>query len=226
MDTVNALIDRALEPNETTTASTGPRTRPSSCSRTRSARRTRCGTRRRRLTDALPRAALRHARPRGVARATGPVHDRGAGRRCARAARPLGIERVARAGVSIGGAAAVARRERARAHRAPGRLLHGDHLPPAETWADRAATVRAEGMEAVTVAALERWLSPEAPAAMRERLRADLVATPPEGYAACCEAIGANDLREPSARSSADARGRRRRRSRHPAGEGARRSPA
>lgn len=73
------------------------------------------------------------------------------------------------------------------------------HLPPADTWADRAATVRAEGMEAVTEASLERWFSPD----LRERrpealepFRADLLATEPEGYASCCEAIAAHDVRD------------------------------
>ncbi len=55
--------------------------------------------------------------------------------------------------------------------------------------------MRAEGVEAVADAALERWLTPEAPAAMRDRLRANLLSTPAEGYASCAEAIGGHDLR-------------------------------
>jgi 3-oxoadipate enol-lactonase len=72
------------------------------------------------------------------------------------------------------------------------------HLPPAEGWHARAATVRAEGMVAVADAALGRWLTPAfaaaSPALVRD-LRAMLVATPAEGYAGCCEAIAAMDLR-------------------------------
>ncbi|MBV9194721.1 MAG: 3-oxoadipate enol-lactonase [Solirubrobacterales bacterium] len=71
-------------------------------------------------------------------------------------------------------------------------------LGPAEMWRERAETVRTSGVEAIADAGLERWFtegfrrrSPEIVA----RLRAALVATPPEGYASCCEAIAAMDLR-------------------------------
>jgi 3-oxoadipate enol-lactonase len=57
--------------------------------------------------------------------------------------------------------------------------------------------VRARGVEAVADAVLERWFTPrfrsEQPAVM-ERMRAQLVGTPSEGYAGCCEAIAAMDL--------------------------------
>ena len=73
------------------------------------------------------------------------------------------------------------------------------HLPPIETWTDRAATVRAEGMAAVADAALERWFTPQFRSdhpGVAERFRADLLDTPPEGYAGCCEAIGTHDVRD------------------------------
>jgi 3-oxoadipate enol-lactonase len=69
------------------------------------------------------------------------------------------------------------------------------HFPPPEQWAERAATVRAQGVEAVADAALERWLTPEAPQEMRDRLRAMLLSTPAEGYAGCCEALAGYDAR-------------------------------
>ena len=108
----------------------------------------------------------------------------------------LGIESVTFVGLSLGGAVGMTL-----ALRAPERIERlalcctSRQFGPPETWAERAATVRAEGVEAVADAALERWLTPEAPAAMRERLRAILLSTPAEGYASCAEAIGGHDLR-------------------------------
>jgi 3-oxoadipate enol-lactonase/4-carboxymuconolactone decarboxylase len=108
----------------------------------------------------------------------------------------LRIDRVALVGLSLGGAVAMAL-----ALRAPERIERlvlcctAMQFGPPETWTERAATVRAEGVEAVADAALERWLTPEAPPAMHDRLRAMLVSTPPEGYAACAEALAGHDLR-------------------------------
>lgn len=108
----------------------------------------------------------------------------------------LEIERVTFVGLSIGGAVAVTA-----ALRAPERFERlvlcstAAHFPPPEQWAERAATVRAQGVEAVADAALERWLTPDAPHELRDRLRAMLLATPREGYAACCEALGGYDAR-------------------------------
>jgi 3-oxoadipate enol-lactonase len=72
------------------------------------------------------------------------------------------------------------------------------NLPPAEMWADRAATAREDGMATLTDAAMERWFTEEfleRRPDVDERFRADLLSTPPEGYASCCEAIAAFDLR-------------------------------
>jgi 3-oxoadipate enol-lactonase len=70
------------------------------------------------------------------------------------------------------------------------------HLPPAQTWLDRAAAVRSGGMAAVAEAVLGRWFTPAfAGTAAVATVRDDLLATPPEGYAGCCEAIAAMDLR-------------------------------
>ena len=80
------------------------------------------------------------------------------------------------------------------------------HLPPASGWLQRAATVRARGMPAVSAAVVERWLTPgfaaASPALVRDLCRM-VETTPPEGYAACCEALAAMDLREHLRRISA-----------------------
>jgi 3-oxoadipate enol-lactonase len=65
-------------------------------------------------------------------------------------------------------------------------------LGPPQMWADRAATVRAHGVDAVADAGIERWLSPGFIAREPEtaaRVRTMLASTPAEGYAACCGVI-------------------------------------
>lgn len=66
-----------------------------------------------------------------------------------------------------------------------------------ESWAHRAATVRAEGAEAVADLVVGRWLTPEHAHRRPDlvaRLRAMIAATPAEGYASCCAAIQDLDL--------------------------------
>jgi pimeloyl-ACP methyl ester carboxylesterase len=74
------------------------------------------------------------------------------------------------------------------------------HLPPASAWAERAATVREAGSAApIADAVLGRWLTPSGAAShpeLVERLRRMLLATPAEGYAACCGVIERLDLRD------------------------------
>ncbi|MEU7144886.1 3-oxoadipate enol-lactonase [Nocardia sp. NPDC046473] len=70
-------------------------------------------------------------------------------------------------------------------------------LGPPSGWADRAALVRAEGTQAVAVAVVQRWFTPQWRAAHPERTRdyEDMVAaTPAEGYASCCVAIETMDI--------------------------------
>lgn len=72
------------------------------------------------------------------------------------------------------------------------------HMGPAESWQQRIAAVREHGMAAVASAVLERWFTPAFLAADGpgvERTRAQLLATPPEGYTGCCAAIRDMDLR-------------------------------
>lgn len=113
----------------------------------------------------------------------------------------LGLERVSFCGLSIGGM--VGMWLAAHAVERINRLIlvcTSAHLPPAAAWAERAAAVRAAGTtEAVADAVLARWLTQDFAAARPDvvaDLRAMLVATPPEGYAACCGAIERMDLRE------------------------------
>ncbi|HWH95804.1 MAG TPA: 3-oxoadipate enol-lactonase [Baekduia sp.] len=83
------------------------------------------------------------------------------------------------------------------------------HLPPAQSWHDRAAAVRAAGtVDVIADAVVARWVTPAYAAARPdavEALRAMLAAQPPEGYAACCEAIAAMDLRDELAAIAAPA---------------------
>ncbi len=114
----------------------------------------------------------------------------------------LGIARAHVAGLSIGGM--VAQAMAAAAPERVGALILVDTamvIPPANLWRERAATVRANGMEAVADAVLARWTTPGFagnPAALG--LRAMLLRTAPEGYAAAAEAIAAADLSAATAR--------------------------
>ncbi|HYB26040.1 MAG TPA: 3-oxoadipate enol-lactonase [Solirubrobacteraceae bacterium] len=110
----------------------------------------------------------------------------------------LGIERASLCGLSIGGMISMW----VAAH-APERVERlvlcctAAKLGPPESWLERAAIVRADGVEAVADTVLERWFSPgftQAHPEVIERFRSQLIATPPEGYAGCCEAIAAMDL--------------------------------
>lgn len=67
------------------------------------------------------------------------------------------------------------------------------HLPPESGWRDRAATVRTQGTAAITEAAIGRWFTPAF--TETDPYTAMLAATPDEGYAGCCEAIAAMDIR-------------------------------
>ena len=72
-------------------------------------------------------------------------------------------------------------------------------LPTPEFWKNRAALVRAEGPGAVVDVLLPRWFTPafrkRAPEPV-ERARQGLLAVERFGYARCCEAIAAMDLRD------------------------------
>jgi 3-oxoadipate enol-lactonase len=110
----------------------------------------------------------------------------------------LGIERASLCGLSIGGMISMW----VAAH-APERVERlvlcctSAKLGPRESWLERAAVVRADGVEAIADAVLGRWFTPgfaETHPDVIERMRATLIATPRQGYAACCEAIADMDL--------------------------------
>jgi 3-oxoadipate enol-lactonase len=111
----------------------------------------------------------------------------------------LGFERVSLCGLSLGGAVGMWL-----AVNAPERI---DRLVLActsarfgkpEPWLERARIVRAEGLESIADAVVAGWFTSEfarwRPEVV-ERFREIFVATPAEGYAASCEALGAWDFR-------------------------------
>ncbi len=108
----------------------------------------------------------------------------------------LDIKQAHVAGLSIGGLIA-----QAVAHAAPERvasLICVDTalaILPAQGWTDRAAAVRAGGILPLVEGVMARWVTPDfldQPGA--HGLRAMLLRTDPEGYAAAAEAIAAADL--------------------------------
>ena len=72
----------------------------------------------------------------------------------------LGVERAHLVGLSLGGMTAmrVAARDPERVDRLV-LLCTGIQLPPASSWTDRAATVRAHGSGAVAEAVVQRWFT-------------------------------------------------------------------
>jgi 3-oxoadipate enol-lactonase len=111
----------------------------------------------------------------------------------------LEIERASVCGVSLGGMVAMWLGAR-RPERVDRLVLActAAHLPPAESWYERAATVRAQGTSVLLPALLARWFSPGFLAGRPEvgaDVAAMLAACDPEGYAGCCEAIATMDQR-------------------------------
>lgn len=112
----------------------------------------------------------------------------------------LGIERCSYCGLSLGGM--VGMWLAANAGERIDRLVlvcTSAYMPPASMWRERYEAVRrADSVEPVADGALERWLTPgfaERHPEIRAWVRSMLTGTPPEGYAACCEAIERMDLR-------------------------------
>ena len=121
----------------------------------------------------------------------------------------LNINRAAFCGVSMGGHTALWLAVNA-ADRFTGVAVCNSaaKIGTAQAWEERAATVREGGesaMKALAASSPERWFStnfidtePEAVA----RAQAWIAGISPEGYAACCEALAASDLRPELARIS------------------------
>lgn len=111
----------------------------------------------------------------------------------------LGVARAHVAGVSIGGMTGLRL-----AVRDPQRvqtlavLCSSAHTGNADSWEDRARTVRAEGTGAIAEPVVGRWLTPPYAAAHPDlvaRLQAMVAAADDEGYAGCCAAIARMDQR-------------------------------
>ncbi|MEU9040564.1 MULTISPECIES: 3-oxoadipate enol-lactonase [unclassified Kitasatospora] len=117
----------------------------------------------------------------------------------------LGVRRFGYAGLSLGGAIgahlAVHHPERVTALAL---VCSSARFGPADGWRARAELVRAKGPEALATTAPGRWFTPAfagSPAAAAQV--ADLCRTARSGYAACCEALAAYDLRAELARITA-----------------------
>jgi 3-oxoadipate enol-lactonase len=112
----------------------------------------------------------------------------------------LRIERVSLCGVSLGGMVGMtlALQEPERVDRLV-LACTSAYVGPPEGWVERARLVRTRGMEAVADSVVGRWFTPELQEEEPQTVahfRAMLAATPPEGYARCCEALAAWDARE------------------------------
>jgi 3-oxoadipate enol-lactonase len=109
----------------------------------------------------------------------------------------LGVERVAFCGLSLGGM--VGQWLGANAPERIERLVlacTGASLGAKAMYDERAERVRREGLDVVVDGARERWFRPSfRDSEEAVRIIEDLRNIPPEGYAACCEAVGAFDFR-------------------------------
>ena len=108
----------------------------------------------------------------------------------------LGIDRVDYAGLSLGGMVGMWLAANA-AHRINRLVLlcTAAYLPAEIGYRQRATLVRAKGMADIVEPVIGRWFTDEFPEPERAPYRAMLAAAAPEGYAGCCEAIAALDLR-------------------------------
>jgi 3-oxoadipate enol-lactonase len=119
----------------------------------------------------------------------------------------LGVDSVSACGLSLGGAVAMRL-----ALDAPGRIDRlvlastAARFPNAETYAERARTVRENGLEPIADATMGRWFTErfrDAEPGTVRRYRDMLVSTPVEGYARGCEVVSAFDVRGELARIAA-----------------------
>lgn len=108
-----------------------------------------------------------------------------------------GLDQVAYAGVSLGGAVGTTL-----ALRHPGRVgslvlcCTSARFGDPDAWRERAARVRAEGLEPLTDMFLARWFTEGYAGPGIDAVRAMLKRVDPEGYAACCDALAVFDVRD------------------------------
>jgi 3-oxoadipate enol-lactonase len=106
----------------------------------------------------------------------------------------LGVGRFSFCGLSLGGAVGMWL-----GANAPDRLdslvlaATSAYFGPPERWLERAEAVRSSGMTPLADATMGRWFTPTFP--WTPLFRQTFVAVPAEGYAGCCEALGAWDFR-------------------------------
>ncbi len=119
----------------------------------------------------------------------------------------LELDRVQFCGLSIGGMVGMWL-----AANAPARIERlvlsntSAHIGTPELWNSRIEAVRQGGMKALADTVIERWFTPrfrESSPHTVERIREMLLATPPEGYAACVAAVRDMNQRESLARITA-----------------------
>ncbi|MFC5137364.1 3-oxoadipate enol-lactonase [Actinomycetospora rhizophila] len=110
----------------------------------------------------------------------------------------LGVPRASFAGVSLGGAIAqwigLHAPERAASL---AMLCTAARFPNADTFRERATTVRAQGTAAIADAVVARWFTEDFADAEPDivaRMRDQIASTPAEGYAGCAEAVAAWDV--------------------------------
>ncbi len=120
-----------------------------------------------------------------------------------------GIGRAAYCGISLGGMIGMWLAAHAPERIwALGLVCTSAYLPPAENWRARASAVRTAGMAAVSAQVVSRWFTAGYAASAPQLaggFRRTLEEVDPEGYAGCCEAIAAMDLRESLAAITAPA---------------------
>jgi len=110
-----------------------------------------------------------------------------------------GVAHAAYCGISLGGMVGMwlAATSPERISRL-GLVCTSAYLPPASGWLARADLVRQEGMAAIARASIGRWFTPafvRREPGVADAFAADLERTEPAGYAGCCAAIAAMDLR-------------------------------
>ena len=107
----------------------------------------------------------------------------------------LGVERASLCGLSLGAMTAlwVAAHAPERVERLVACCVTARPASP-EAWAERAATVRRNGIRAIEELVVDRWGYRDRAPAVEALVRTTLRATPPAGYASCCDAIRTMNL--------------------------------